>query len=122
PAGLTAIDLVLIALFAITLPWMVAGFWNAIIGFLILRFSPDPIIAVMPQAAGVRGDEPITASTAILLCIRNELPERIIRNLDPLLTELHRSAFGDRFHLYVLSDPTDPQIASVHKHHFAESI
>jgi membrane glycosyltransferase len=122
PAGLSAIDLVLIALFAITLPWMVAGFWNAIIGFLILRFSPDPIIAVMPQAAGVRGDEPITASTAILLCIRNELPERIIRNLDPLLTGLDRSGFGDRFHVYVLSDTSDPQIASVEKERFAELV
>src|SRR5262249_14154902 len=39
PAGLSTIDLMLIGLFAITLPWMVAGFWNAIIGFLILRFS-----------------------------------------------------------------------------------
>ena len=41
PAGFSAIDVVLIALFAITLPWMVAKFWNAIIGFLILRFSSD---------------------------------------------------------------------------------
>ena len=41
PAGFSTIDIMLIVLFAITLPWMVAGFWNAIIGFLILRFSSD---------------------------------------------------------------------------------
>jgi membrane glycosyltransferase len=120
PAGFSTIDLMLIALFTITLPWMVAGFWNAIIGFLILRFSPDSIAAVMPQAAAVRGDEPITASTAILLCIRNELPERIIRNLRPLLVGLDESGFGDRFHVYVLSDTSDRQIASVEKEQFAE--
>jgi membrane glycosyltransferase len=120
PTGFSAIDLVLIVLFAITLPWMVAGFWNAIIGFLILRFSLDPIAAVIPQAARIGSDEPIAASTAILLCIRNELPDRIIRNLRPLLTGLDKSGFGDRFHVYVLSDTSDPQIASVEKERFAE--
>ena len=31
------------------------------------------------------GDEPITTSTAILMCVRNEDPERTVRNLQPLL-------------------------------------
>ena len=77
PGGLGVVDIVLLALFALTLPWMVVGFWNAVIGFLIMRFAADPVAAVMPLAARIRGDEPITASTAILLCIRNEVPDRI---------------------------------------------
>ncbi len=48
PGGFGVIDMTLLALFAVTLPWMVAGFWNAVIGFLIMRFSADPIAAVMP--------------------------------------------------------------------------
>ena len=120
PAGFSTIDIVLIVLFTITLPWMVAGFWNATIGFLILRFSSDSVAAVIPQAASIRGDEPIVASTAILLCIRNELPERMIRNLRPLLAGLDRSGFGDSFHVYVLSDTSDPQIAAVEQERFAE--
>jgi len=120
PAGFSAIDIVLIILFAITLPWMVAGFWNAIIGFLILRFSSDAIETVIPQTASIRGDEPIVASTAILLCIRNELPERMIRNLHPLLSGLDKSGYGDRFHVYVLSDTSDAQIAAVESERFAQ--
>jgi len=120
PAGFSAIDIVLIILFAITLPWMVAGFWNAIIGFLILRFSSDAIETVIPQTASIRGDEPIVASTAILLCIRNELPERMIRNLHPLLSGLDKSGFGDRFLVYVLSDTSDAQIAAVERERFAQ--
>ena len=85
PGGFSALDIVLIIFFAITLPWMVAGFWNALIGFLILRFSQDPVATVIPQVASIRGDEPIVASTAILLCIRNELPERMIRNLSAII-------------------------------------
>jgi membrane glycosyltransferase len=106
------IDLTLLALFAVTLPWMVAGFWNAVIGFLIMRFFADPTAAVMPTATGIRGDEPVTASTAILLCIRNELPERMIRNVEPMLAGLDAAGCGARFHLYVLSDTSDAEIAS----------
>ena len=74
PGGLGVIDIVLLVLFAMTLPWMVAGFWNAMIGFLIMRFSDDPIAAVVPITGQLRGDEPITASTAILLCIPTNSP------------------------------------------------
>ena len=35
-------DLAALLLFAITLPWMVAGFCNAVIGFVIMRISPMP--------------------------------------------------------------------------------
>jgi membrane glycosyltransferase len=118
PGGLSTIDILLLVLFAITLPWMGAGFWNAIIGFLILRLSPDSIAAVTPQAARIRGDEPICASTAILLCIRNELPERMMRNLQPMLAGLEKSGFADFFHVYVLSDTSDPHVAAVEKESF----
>ena len=76
PGGTGAIDLVLVALFAVTLPWYVIGFWNATIGLTIMRLAADPVAAVTPVAGRVRGDEPITSSTAILLCIRNEPSER----------------------------------------------
>jgi membrane glycosyltransferase len=112
PGGFDVIDLALLFLFAMTLPWMVAGFWNAVIGFLIMRFSADPIAAVMPMAARIRGDEPVTASTAILLCIRNEPPERIIRNVEPMLEGLDAAGCADHFHLYVLSDTSDARIAA----------
>jgi membrane glycosyltransferase len=110
PGGFGVIDMTLLALFAVTLPWMVAGFWNAVIGFLIMRFSIDPIAVVMPAVARIRGDEPVTASTAILLCTRNELPERMIRNLQPMLAGLDAAGLGERFHLYVLSDTSDTKI------------
>ena len=73
----------------------------------------------MPVAARIRGDEPVTASTAILLCIRNELPERMIRNLEPMLAGLDAAGYGERFHLYVLSDTSDADIASSEEACFA---
>src|SRR5258705_8771078 len=85
PGGFGIIDIILLALFAVTLPWMVAGFWNAVIGFVIMRFSADPIAAVIPAAGGSPGDEPVTASTRILLWSRNQLPGRIVRQLRPVV-------------------------------------
>ena len=107
--GLGIVDLTILVLFALTLPWMVVGFWNAVIGFLIMRFAHDPIAAVIPAMAGIRGNEPITASTAILLCVRNEAPERMVRNLEPTMAGL--AAAGGRFHIYVLSDSNDAEIS-----------
>jgi membrane glycosyltransferase len=109
--GLDTLDIVILVLFAATLPWSVIGFWNATIGFAIMRFARDPIAAVLPAATRVSGHEPITAATAILLCIRNESPERVIRNLKPMMADLAAAGVGDRFHVYVLSDTSDAAIA-----------
>src|SRR5215475_8377110 len=119
PGGFGAVDLVLAVLFAVTLPWYVIGFWNATIGLLIMRFARDPVAAVMPVAGRVRGDEPITASTAVLLCIRNEPPERVVRLLEPMMEGLAARGVGDCFHVYVLSDTNEADTAAAEDARFA---
>jgi membrane glycosyltransferase len=122
PGGYGILDLAALLLFAATLPWMVAGFCNAVIGFVIMRFSPDPVAAVIRAAGLIRGSEPVTASTAILLCVRNEEPMRIIRNLEPMLGGLDASGYAERFHLYLLSDTSDADFAAVEEAQFSELI
>ncbi len=119
PGGFSVVDLVLVMLFVVTEPWYVIGFWNALIGFLIMRFARDPVAAVTPAAARVHGHEPITASVAILACIRNEPAERVIRFLVPLIDGLVRSGQSARFHLYALSDTDDPAHAAAEEARFA---
>ncbi len=119
PGGFGLLDAVLVAMFAVTLPWYVIGFWNATIGLLIMRFARDPVAAVTPVAGRVRGDEPITASTAIFLCIRNEAPERAARLLEPMLEGLAARGVGGRFHVYVLSDTSEAEIAAAERARFA---
>ena len=105
-------------LFTVTLPWSVIGFWNAVIGFLIMRFSRDPATAVNPLAASIRGDEPVTASTAILMCIRNESPDQVVRNLQPLLEDLVHAQVPHLFHVYLLSDSSDPAVIAAEASRF----
>jgi membrane glycosyltransferase len=122
PGGLGMLDLAALILFAVTLPWMAAGFANAVIGFVIMRCSADPVAAVLPAAGSVGDDQPVVSSTAILLCVRNELPRRIIRNLDTMLAGIHASGYGERFHLYILSDTSDADLAASEEALFAELI
>jgi membrane glycosyltransferase len=107
-----AIEFLMLALFAATLPWQVTGWWNSTIGFFIMRFVRDPVAALFP-GAHVRGDEPVTAKTAILICVRNEEPDRVIRNLTALGAALSAAGAGNVFRAYVLSDTTEPAIAAL---------
>ena len=46
--GFGIADALLLLFFALTMPWSVIGFWNAAIGFFIMRFARDPVAAVLP--------------------------------------------------------------------------
>ena len=118
PARVGALQIMLIALFALTMPWYVIGFWNAVIGFPIMRLARDPVGTVLPAARRVSGNEPITATTAILLCIRNEPPDRAALHLQTLMAGLAQSGRSERFHVYVLSDSDVPGIAAAEEKQF----
>ncbi len=122
PAGppLSVAVIVFLVLFALTLPWTVVGFWNATIGFLVMVLTRDPAIAVFPGAGNARSSDPIVARTAILACVRNEMPERVARNLELILQGLESAGVGDRFHVYVLSDTNDAVIAVAEQARFGE--
>jgi membrane glycosyltransferase len=110
--GFDALDAVLLILFAVTLPWTVIGFWNATIGFVIMRFARDPVATVLPAIARVHDRDAVTASVALLLFIRNEDPARVLRNVTPMLDGLAGTDAARRMHLYVLSDTNDAAIAA----------
>ena len=120
PAGYDLFDVALLICCALILPWAVIGFWNAAIGLVIMRKAVDPVAAVFPGAAAVASDMPITSSVAILVCIRNEPPPRVVRNLAPMVEGLERAGVADRFHLYILSDTTDLRTGMDEERQFAK--
>jgi membrane glycosyltransferase len=97
-------------LFSVTVPWAVVGFWNAVIGLLVMRLAKNPAVAVNPMAATIKGDEPIVTCSAILMCIRNESPDQVIRNLQPLMQGLVDARVEHKFHVYILSDSSFPEV------------
>lgn len=98
--------------FLATLPWTVVGFWNAVIGLALMTFSRRPFAVLAPWLAESADGDPVTASTALLVCVRNEDTARLRRNLGWMTIELAGRAEPGRFHLYVLSDSSEPALAA----------
>ena len=73
-----------------------------------------------PSAGRVSGREPIVSSTALLVCIRDEPPERVIRHIAPMIDGLIARGVAQHFHLYVLSDTSDLAHAAIESRHFSE--
>lgn len=113
------VRIVLLTLFALTLPWIVVGFWNAIIGLVLCQCFKDPNALVLPASMQVSDSTPLTHSTAILLCIRNESPARLIRNLQAMLDGLVNDQLAAHFYVYVLSDTNEANIAAEEQACFA---
>jgi membrane glycosyltransferase len=114
PMGLSAVDLALLVLFSITLPWTVIGFWNAVIGLGLMRLTRDAAAAVNPylvhEPDWIRAKHHPLSRTAILSCIRNEDIERVILNLEVMLDELRAAGVAPGFALHVLSDSDWPEL------------
>jgi membrane glycosyltransferase len=111
-AGIDLIGAAMLLLFALTLPWTTIGFWNAVIGFSLMSFTRDPAGLVAPHLRNIRGDEKITSTTALLVCVRNEDTRRLSRNLGWMIEGLVATGEARWFHLYILSDSNQPAIFS----------
>lgn len=112
PGGFEWIDLAVLAAFAITLPWTAIGFWNAAFGFALMRFSATPEAVASPAVGLGESTAQITSKTALLVCIRNEDPERLVRNLNAMLTALAATNAAPLLHCFLLSDTSIPGIAA----------
>lgn len=108
--GINFPEAVFMTCFAVTLPWTTIGFWNAVAGFVLMRGSDDPAGHVFPQSREITGSEPITTSTALAMCIRNEDVDQVHRNISAIMARLCASGYADRFHVYILSDSYMPDI------------
>ena len=105
------IGLAMLVLFGLTLPWTAIGFWHAVIGFSLMCFARDPERLVAPHLRHIAGDEAIASDTALLVCVRNEDTHRLQRNLSWMLEGLAAAGELRWFHLYLLSDTSEPDIA-----------
>lgn len=118
--GLDPVEIVLLAFFVMTTPWIVIGFWNATIGFALLVGSRDPVAAVAPiWRARHTGRAAATGRTAIVMPVHNEEPARVFAHLAAMLRSLDRTGEAGRFDLFLLSDSTDARIAAEEEARFA---
>ncbi|WP_157956235.1 glucans biosynthesis glucosyltransferase MdoH [Acuticoccus yangtzensis] len=107
--GISLSGAVMWVAFVITLPWLSIGFWNAIIGTLLIARGPvpnDPL--ALDEATG----SAITTRTAIAMTLRNEDVAVATRRLKLMFEELEAEGEAEHFDIHILSDTNDPAIAA----------
>ena len=113
--GLRGIEIAMIVVFALNTPWMVIGFWNAVIGFSLLHFNRNWLSSVTGLAGLEDETSPICGRTAIIMPVHNESPDLVIGNLKAVTDSLDATGLSDSFDIFLLSDSTDPVIAGREK-------
>jgi len=108
--GLRAIEIAMITVFALNTPWMVIGFWNAVIGFSLLHFNRDWLRSVTGLSGLEDEMSAISSRTAIVMPVHNENPELVVGNLKAVTDSLDATGLSDTFDVFLLSDTTDPDI------------
>jgi membrane glycosyltransferase len=109
----------ILLLFLAGLPWTLLVFWNALIGFVILRLTDDPAGHTNPALRGTPPDSPIAARTAICLAVRHEDVARVMARLEAMVEEIEACPWADRFDFHLLSDSSRPEVAAAEEAAFA---
>jgi len=117
--GWTLVDILMLVCFLVAAPWSVLGFWNALIGLVVLHVARDPMAQVAPFAAAGDDPVPLRIRTAVLLTLRNEDPGRAFRRLAVVKDSIDATGQGAQFAYFVLSDTSDPGVAAAEEAAFA---
>ncbi len=95
--------------FAITLPWLSIGFWNALIGLALRLVVRDPAVYLTPAIGRIDGKEAIVYRTALAMAVRNEEASVVVRRLEAMQADLIAQGVGERFDFHLLSDSNQPE-------------
>lgn len=119
PGGIDFLESVMLAGFLLAMPWTVLGFWNAIIGLMLLHGPGNPARSVYPFYRGDSRPGTLSSRTALTLFLRNEDPQPAFARLQTMAQSLRSTGLGRHFRLFVLSDTSDPEIAEAEERAFA---
>ncbi|MEM5276091.1 glucans biosynthesis glucosyltransferase MdoH [Cupriavidus taiwanensis] len=109
--GTDPLEIAILVLFAILFSWVSAGFWTAMMGFLVLAKGGDKHLISRSAVPG-RPDAPIAAEarTAIIMPICNEDVTRVFAGLRATYESLSRTPHLSNFDFIVLSDSGNPDL------------
>jgi membrane glycosyltransferase len=99
------------AIYLIGLPWTLLGFWNSVIGFVILRLSRDPVAYTNPAIRRTPKDGPIVTRTAVCLCVRNEDVAAAFARLRTMIESVADTGEARHFDFHILSDTSRAEAA-----------
>jgi membrane glycosyltransferase len=104
--GLTGLDRLQIALFAITFGWLSLFFWSALLGWALGVLRIKPIALLTPREATALHGKPV----AIVVPVYNEDAAAVAGRIAAMFEGLRVTGQLDHFHFFILSDTTEPDI------------
>jgi membrane glycosyltransferase len=120
--GTTPLELVILALFAVTFLWIATAFWSGVIGFILQWWRRDPLslrpLAQTAPPAAAR--TPLQSRTAVVMPVYNEDTARVIAGLEATYRSLRATGESGNFDFYLLSDTTSPELARAELSAWAE--
>lgn len=105
--GGNAVELGLVALFAVLFLWISVGFWVGVTGFVIRRCGGDHLSLVRRHTPAELAATPL-ARTALVLPVYHEPVARTLAGLRAMYRSLERTGELAHFDLYILSDSRNP--------------
>ncbi|MEQ8393892.1 glucans biosynthesis glucosyltransferase MdoH [Thalassobaculum sp.] len=118
--GIDVFDALILAMYGGTLPWVVIGLWNAVIGVALIYLRRDWLQSVVQLQGLEDTSSPITTRTAIVMPVFNEDPERVFKHLRAVEASLGRSGLAEAFELFLLSDSNVPAIFEEEERRFEQ--
>jgi membrane glycosyltransferase len=111
-AGWSWAGATIMLLYLIALPWTLLAFWNAVIGFFILKLHKNPASYTNPALRATPADARIFSRTALCVCIRHENVEGVATRLSAMRSSLEIIGQSANFEFHVLSDSARPEICA----------
>ena len=108
PGGFGLLLICLVFFFLVHIAWLTLDFWNAIVGFYLLRVSNNILARVSPPLADTRDASAFPERIAVAMTIRNEDANGVFARLDAIKTSLSNTPFEAQFDYFVLSDSSVP--------------
>jgi membrane glycosyltransferase len=106
-AGFGLLEISSMFFFLVHITWLALGFWDAIIGFYLLRASEDVLARVSPPLANTQDQSQFPERVAVVMTVRNEDASGVFARLDAIKTSLANTPFEAQFDYFVLSDSSN---------------
>jgi len=117
--GFRLVDVMLVMTFAIKALWVALVFWSSTIGFVLRRFTVDPLAAVLPPQARRCANTPVAVRTAIVMTVRDEDAKQVFHRLQCVQASVDAAGCGDKFNYFLLSDTTIPDVVAAEERELA---
>ena len=111
-AGWSWAGMTIMLLYLIALPWTLLAFWNAVIGFFILRFHNDPATYTNPALRATDLHAAITSRTTVCFCIRHENVLGVLARVKAMRRSLGVVYQGRQIAFHILSDSSRADICA----------